>query len=265
MEDSLDLSLLKSFFHITLTGEEDAVFSIPAIELLKPEQMDIVIRQSAQLYNALGLDLAASFIGLAFFNLCASHQIILAVNNRFLDLTLANLTFQIQAHGDHAHTCFKINELRWKEPPQDNRYDWLTYEMQTYYKDNIIPILEIVALSAGVKPDLIWNQFGGKMAYGVDYILEHEQREDVRNRVLQDYEFLANQLPPETFGQKKNPFFHKPRYVDSPYVAGKKTMIRSSCCLIYRRENGVKCFSCPQLLPEERAVMRTKILEQSGT
>ncbi|WP_162463167.1 (2Fe-2S)-binding protein [Paenibacillus psychroresistens] len=261
MEETMDLAILEAFFHISPTGMKDPVLSIPAIDLLNKSQMDAIVRLGMELYKGKGLDVGASFIGKSFFNLCASLQIVLATNNRFLDLSLENLTFEIESHGDHAHTGFKINQLRWKEVPEVERQAWLTEEFKAYFKNTINPVIELTALSANVKPDLIWNQFGGSLAYGVDYIIEHEKRQDVIDRYREVYDLIANQLPPETFNRKKNPFNHKPKYVDNPYNPGTTLMIRSACCLLYRCEGHDYCHTCPRMRPEEREEQRLKILE----
>jgi ferric iron reductase protein FhuF len=261
MEQPMDLSLLKHFFHISLTGEEDAVTTIPGTDLLRREQMDAIISQSGTLLKATGTELAASFVGMAFFGVCASIQLILASHNRLLDLTLANMEFQIDMHEDHIHGCFKIRELRWKEAPEaaQDRDAWVAAELTSFYRNEIRPVVEIAAASAGVKPELIWSQYGARMAYALDYVEGIEKRPEVLERFRQDYQTLVRAVPAEVFGRRKNPFEHKPRYIDSPYVAGKKLMMRSSCCMYDRRENGEKCYNCPMLLPEEREARRLRI------
>jgi ferric iron reductase protein FhuF len=252
----MDLSLIDKFFHISLKGSEDAIVSIPAIELLQREKMDMVIHKSSELFKARGLELSASFIGMSIFGLCASLQLVLASYNRLLDLSLPNLTFQLEMHHDHLHGCFQIHELRYKEAPVDGREQWLAAELTEYYRNNVNPVVEFAAQSAGVKPDLIWNQYGARMAFGLDFVLEHEKNEAVRNRFEQDYELLKQGLKPDVFGRRKNPFEHKPRYIDSLRDPNKKVIMRSSCCMYDRRENGEKCFNCPQMLPEEREARR---------
>ncbi|MDF2671085.1 MAG: hypothetical protein K0R67_3391 [Paenibacillus sp.] len=261
MEPTMDLSMLNHFFHISLTGEADAVTTVPATDLLQKEQMDAIIQQSSTLLKATGTELAASFVGMAFFGVCASVQLILAANNRFLDLSLDNLDFQIDMHDDHIHGCFKIRELKWKDAPPDaeDREAWLVAELSSFYASQIRPVIQSAAVSAGVKPDLIWAQYGARMAFALEYVEGIEKRTDVLERFRQDYQTLARLVPADTFERRKNPFEHKPRYIDSPSEAGKKLMMRSSCCMYDRRENGEKCYTCPMMLPEEREARRIRI------
>ncbi|WP_127584451.1 (2Fe-2S)-binding protein [Paenibacillus koleovorans] len=258
----MDLSLLNYFFHISLTGEtEHVVLEMPATDLLKKERMDEVIQVSGDLMKAIGTELPASFVGMGFFGVSASVQLVLATYNRLLDLSLSNLTFQVQPHDDHVHSCFRINELKYKEAPTDpeERQAWLVEELTAFYRDTVRPVIEMAAVSAGVKPDLVWSQYGARMAYAVDYMEGVEKRPEVLVRFRADYETLARVLPPELFGRRRNPFDHKPRYIDSPYDAGKKLMMRSACCMYDRRENGEKCYNCPMMLPEEREERRRRI------
>lgn len=252
------LSVAERFFHISPRGADAPVFSVPAAKLLQPETMAEALRCSAGLLKAFELDLPASHIGLGFFGLCAFAQMAISQYNRVPDLALANITFQFEQHDDHAHAVFKLGELRWKELPETDRETAVMREWVALYQYTINPVLAAVAAGAGVKPDLVWNQYGARMAFARDFVLEHEPREAVKAQFVRDYELLLG-LPGDVFGRRKNPFVHEPVYIESPYKPGQNVMIRSSCCMYYRRENGEKCYNCPILKSEDRERLRRKI------
>ena len=258
MDNTMDLTLLKTFFEISVEEKTEPALSVPAVDLLKAEAMGEALRHSGEMLKATGVELPASFLGMNFFNLIASKQLVLGLYNRMLDLPLDNLTFHIVDHGDHIHGGFRIHELRWKEASAVDREAWLAGEWTSYFQTVMNPMLDSVAWSAGVKPDLIWNQFAGQMRFCLDYMEETMGNPEIMERFQRDYELLLR-LAPEVFNRKRNPFEFKPRYLDSPYSPGKKLIMRSSCCMYDKRENGVKCYSCPRLLPAEREEMKTKI------
>jgi ferric iron reductase protein FhuF len=100
------------------------------------------------------------------------------------------------------------------------------------------------------------------MIFVLDYIMENEPNKDVKDRFAEDYETLC-ELSPEVFNLKKNPFIHKPKYISNPYEEPEKPMlIRSSCCMYYKKENGTLCYNCPRMTPQERENKRLEIMEQ---
>ncbi|WP_040950860.1 (2Fe-2S)-binding protein [Gorillibacterium massiliense] len=258
MEVAMDLSLLNQFFGIAFESEKEPILSIPAADLLNREQMDIVIHKCAELQKAIGLELPATFVGLSLFGLIGGIQLALAMHNRLLDLSLANVTFQIVDRGTYLHGVLYVQELRWTEAPEAGREEWLTAFWTDYFGGFINRVMNVTAESAGVKPDLIWNQFAARMRFASDYVEENMPDEQVKERFRGDHELLL-QLAPGIFGRKKNPFDFKPRYLDSPYAPGKKILMRSACCMYDHRENGVKCYNCPRLLTAEREEMRLEI------
>ncbi len=259
MEEAIDFSLAEKYFQISPNGAENAAFSVPAADLLRPETMNETLRRSGEMLGAFGPELAASFVGLAFFNVCAVSLIFLSQSNRELDLSLDNLTLQLVPHGKLVVGAFRVMEKRWRPVPETEREAAVARYLTELFRKTINPVVESAAAHAGVKPDLIWNQYGARMAWVRDFVQELETRSDFKERFARDYELLAGGLSPDVFNRRKNPFAHNPRYVDSPWQPGKKVILRSSCCMYYRREDGQKCYNCPLLTDQERERMRKAI------
>jgi hypothetical protein len=76
---------------------------------------------------------------MSFFNLCITNLIFAAQYNRYLDLSLHKLTYQLEYHNDHAHLGSKINELRLTDVPLDEheRYSFLEQAFGSFFKDEI--------------------------------------------------------------------------------------------------------------------------------
>ncbi|MBD2869732.1 (2Fe-2S)-binding protein [Paenibacillus arenilitoris] len=265
MAQEIDFTILDTFFHISPQGAEHPVFEMPATAFLDKERSRSALLLGGELVQATGMELAASFVGMSFFNLCVAKLIVAAQCNRLLDLPLTELTFQLEPHDDHAHLGFKLRELNSAALPEDGpaRKRLLLDDLTAYFQEELNEAIETVAASADVKSAMIWNQFGGQIHAIRDYLPLYEQRQDVLERFERDFAMLK-ELPPEVFNRKRNPFIHKPRYIDDPWSPPEgKMLLRSSCCMYDCRVDGEKCYNCPRMLPEEREERRQEVLAAS--
>lgn len=265
IETNVDFSLVESYFHISPKGMEEPLLHIPGRQLLDGPTMLDILQQGQTLLRGKGVDISASYLGLTMFNLVATIQIFLAQYNQWLHFELDNIALEIENHGDHAHIGFKIVNVQWKEAPTEDRDLFIELEMRKLFSSLIIPVITVIAEQAKVNQAMIWNQFAARMTFVRDYVLENDPRPHVRDQFAADYDVLTKQLTPDVFGRKTNPFVHEPKYIDSPYQEGKKVIIRSSCCLYYRREDGKKCFTCPLIKDSQREEMRQQIQAKAAS
>jgi ferric iron reductase protein FhuF len=262
LEQPVNMTLAEKYFHISLNKPADAVWSTPVVDLTQPETVSEALTHSAQLLKAFDLKLPASFLGLSLYNVCAALFVFAAKDHLLLDVSLSNLTLHLVTHHDHVHGAFQMTELRYKKIPEDQRETVLRNAFNAFFHSSLTPLVESIASAAGVKPALIWNQFGARMAYSLDFMKEIEADEEVLQRFNHIHKLITEDISPDVFNLRNNPFFHIPVYLDSPHKPGKKTILRSSCCMYYCREGGGKCFNCPALTTSEREAMRLHI-EQS--
>jgi len=247
----LDLTLFEQHFHISVKGSDAPLLSMPASDILQAEHMKEALQKGSELVNGIGLEVGVSLFGLAFYGLAATKQIVMSQYNRILDLSLDNLVIQLESHGNYAQVAFKILELRWTDLPTEGRESALREEWARYFADTLNPLIETAASAAGLKPPIIWNQYGARAAYTMDYLQQIVPEGPIRQVIEEDFKLLSS-MPGGTFNRRKNPFDHAPRYIDSPYEEGAKIMLRSACCMYYKRENATKCFTCPLLRETER-------------
>jgi siderophore-iron reductase FhuF len=260
MQLDMDLTLLEEHFNISTTGSDEAAHAIAASDVMHNADMKEFLHQGSVLLRGIGLELAVSCIGLAYFGLAAAQQYVMSQYNRILDLSLENLTIQLESHANYASVAFKINEWTWTELPAVHRDAAITVAWEQLFSQTLNPLIEATSSAGGLKPSLIWNQYGARMTYMKGFLREQVTGVQTRQRLEDDLMLLTN-LPASTFNlNRKNPFEHTPCYIDSPTQTGKQVMLRSSCCMYYRREEGVKCYSCPLLKEDERAE-RKKVLQ----
>ncbi|OCT16214.1 hypothetical protein A8709_01880 [Paenibacillus pectinilyticus] len=264
IESNVDFSLVESYFHISPKGMEHPLLHIPGRQLVDGATMLDILQQGQTLLRGKGLDISASFLGRTLFHLVATNYLFLAQYNQWLVFDLENIAFEVENHGDHAHAGYKIIHLQWKKVPTEDRDLFIELEMRALFANLIVPVMTVIAQQAKVNQAMMWNQFASRMTFVRDYVMENDPRPHVREQFAADYDALTKQFTPDVFGHKVNPFAHEPCYIDSPYQEGKQMLIRSSCCLYYRREDGQKCFNCPLLKDSQREEMRVQIKQASA-
>lgn len=265
MTQDMDFTLVESFFHISPKGADHPYYELPATDFLDQAISHATLVKAGEMVQAIGMQLPASFVGTSFFHLCITNLIFSAQYNRYLDLSLHNLIYQLEKHDDHAHLGFKIKELRWTEVPtgEQERKTFLENAFSSFFNQEINGIVEAVASSANLKSGMIWNQVGTLFLSVVEYIEENIKDQTLVDRFKSDFDVLVG-LPAEVFNRKRSPFIHKPRYIDNPWSPPNgKTMIRSACCMYDCRVDGQKCYTCPRMLPEEREERRKLVLAGS--
>lgn len=264
--EKADFELIKKFFNITEQGVSSYFFSYPGSEMLNPKTVKEILNRSEKGLKAHGLELPVSFIGNAFFGIIATQYYLISKRNKLVDFSLKNLDFQAENRQNHIHSAFKWKHVSLISVPAHGRTQFLIRKLNNFFKETITPIIETVAKAANVKPSLIWNQYPSRMTYVFEYLQKNEFNEDVKRQFVEDYETFCR-LNSELFHLSKNPFIQKTaKYVDDPYNVGNQMLIRSACCMYYKRDNGVYCYNCPKLTDEERDTKKREItLKQNVT
>jgi ferric iron reductase protein FhuF len=263
MATLFDFTIIKMYYHVSPEGAEHPTYETQAAQLLNPDMLKEVLRETGQPAQATSDALAASFIGTTLCKLTLIQLMIAAQYDRLIDLSPENLTYQLELHDDHAHIGFKIIEVRSTPIPNAERDAFLTEHWNRYITSFITPGVQALAASSGLKPEAIWQQFGGQLTYLKDFLSANEKREEVITKFESDSKILAD-LDPSLFSQKRNPYNHQPRYIDNPLSPGEKWLMHSSCCMYDRRENGVKCYTCPRMTADEREIRKCAMLETAG-
>ena len=260
MRDAVDFRLFRRFFMISPEGAEHPTWTMPVDDLLRDDAMREAFRICGQPYRAIGPFLPASFIGLSVYGLAAVQLMVLAETGRWIDLTPSNLIFEVTVREGYADIGYRIRHVRLSDVPAGEARDAGLRDVWTaFHRNTVIPLVERITGEAGVKPQLVWNQFPSRHAFLRDYMREHETRPEVLARFERE-DALLGSLPAGLFRLRKNPYLHEPQYIPSPYEEGKTIMIRSACCMYYRREQGTKCYNCPILSERDREEMRRSLV-----
>lgn len=246
MNQLLDFSQLENFLRISPKEPENTVISIPAVDLLKKENVRFVLDTYGATVKAIGDLLPASFLGVMMSNICLTQFVFNVKDHVFLDLSPENMIFYLENKGTYHQFGFTINKVFYRDIPFENEEDFMIEQWIHLIEEHILPLLNSITSTARIKNSLIFNQFGSQFSYAQNMLATHFTDESILNRLDVYSEILIEKLSPEVFGVRKNPFKHTPCFIESPSNPDEKWMVRSGCCWWDKRENGVKCVVCPR-------------------
>ncbi|MNI33128.1 hypothetical protein D3C73_870600 [compost metagenome] len=246
-------------FHVTQHKREDAVFSIPAITLLDPKNMSLLIDTYTPMIKAVESDAAAAYFAGWFTYVAMAKQYVLSNFNQSLDLTLSNLTVQIVPNGTHFQYVFVVNEWSMIEAPSDEyeRASWRQQELAAFHGQTVQPIFEAVTTIVDYPLGQLWGQLPTKFNYFMNDWKGSMTQETACKRIDEDYAGLKA-LEPSIFGLKKNPFDVKIRMIEDALDCTKQVRMKNVCCLYYKTEASRYCYTCPRMKEEGRVEFRTK-------
>jgi len=240
---NIDFSFITSHCLISPHDIEPLVLEVQAKQLTNINEVASLLDKLKELYEADDYLLPASVIGMSLFNLIAAQMIVQSKHNQQLDMNLSNIDLQVKMFGKFPVLYIKINDCTLQPSlPIPDLFEYLDKP------------ISIIAKAAGVKSSLIYNQFGGRSEQIAVAFLQYEKDENTKTI----FNILLNQLKNDDCFEK-NPFQYEPKFIESPYHPGKKMMMRSSCCMFYRKKGGIKCYNCPTLSEQARMKMRKEI------
>ncbi|QAY66562.1 (2Fe-2S)-binding protein [Paenibacillus protaetiae] len=260
METPFDFTIVRTYLHVSPEGADDPSFQMEAAQLLESAALEAALRESGNAVQALSHALPASFIGTSLCKLSLIQLWFAVQYDRFIDLSLEHLIYQVEIHGDHAHLGYKIKALHTEPIPAGDPEQFLADKWSAYFAGTVTPAVEAVAKGAGLKAEAIWQQFGGQLTILKNFAKQLVPREPMLHKLEQYSRVLSERLEPELFHVRRNPFRHIPRYVENPLNPEEKWMLQSSCCMYDRRENGSKCYTCPRMTPAEREERSKQLL-----
>lgn len=264
MTTAYDFSLIKMYLHISPEGADHILDEMPAVDFFQPARLEDMLRKTGETVQAIDNQLAGSFFGTSLCNLCITKLYFLSAYNKVLDLSLDHLLFQIdyeEGHG-HAHLGYKINQLITQDIPSENGEAFVLADWEHFIVTTVRPAVEAIASAASMKPEMIWQQFGGLAGMMMEFVHAMQLPEQVKDGFNYHFKLLTESISLEVFNRKRNPFQWTRRYVANPLKPDENWVMRSSCCLFDRRADGTKCYVCPRMTPEEREVRSKEMLER---
>lgn len=246
MNQLLDFTKVENYLRISPKAPDNVIISMPASDLLKQENVRVVLDTYGKTVKAIGDLLPGSFLGVTLCNFCLTQFVFNVKDHVFLDLSPENLLFYLEDKGTYQQFGYQLTNIVTKEIPLEHEEEFLLENWSTFITEQILPLLNSITNTANIKNSLIFNQFGSQFSYTQNMIATNFADESTLKRLDMYIDILTEKLSPEIFGVRKNPFKHSPCFIESPCNPDEKWMIKSGCCWWDKREDGVKCVVCPR-------------------
>ncbi|MWC28809.1 hypothetical protein [Paenibacillus sp. MMS18-CY102] len=250
-----DFSLVKTYLHISPEGVDHLLDEMAGTEFFNSARLVEMMEKTGEAVQANGRKLPGSFFGTSLSHLCITKLIFLAMYDKVIDLSLDNVMLQIdyeEGHG-HPHLGYRIKEVRVQDMPAGNGDGFVLADWRKFLSASVTPAVEAIAEAANAKAEMIWQQFGGITGMVRDFVQNMQLPPEVAERFTHHFNLLSEEVAPDVFNRRRNPFKWELRYIDNPYEPGEQWVMRSACCYYDSRKDGEKCFVCPRMTLAERA------------
>ncbi|SDX71189.1 (2Fe-2S)-binding protein [Paenibacillus sp. CF384] len=257
-----DLERLEEFFLISRVPEKP-VLIMPAVDLLNEEKLLHLMNIYSPLIQAKERpEVAAIFISWYACVCAALHHMMFHWNDAVLDVSFSNLTVHL-VHGEsYPEFLFLINNNNlYREIPVEGRGAWVKKELDSFYREQVTPLVQVLARAARMNPILVWGQIVDAAYDQLEEELDEVTEEERRQAILDHFQTRLMDIDASAFGLPKNPFATKRRYIEHPENPDHTMALKTACCLAYRipfRESKefIYCYTCPRLKENERALMK---------
>ncbi|MFS0838775.1 hypothetical protein [Paenibacillus sp. 1P03SA] len=261
------LEKLDSTFKLTTTKQKNPVFSCPADDLTDENKMKPLLDFYTPLIKGLDPSVGEVYMAAWFQGPLLGLIYMLSAWNKTPVLALDNLTVQMYTASykdrEYCAVNFLVNNPQLQEGPDDplKRASWAEENLSRFLSQTVRPVLETIAKAGTLKQGMLWSQLPTMLEYGYERLMESEQCETVKQRMMRNYGIVKS-LDGAVFGRSKNPLnvkFLKTQSLASP---DKETRLKAACCLYYLVDGGYYCFTCPRIKETERDKRREEYREK---
>jgi len=256
---TLNFDKLETEFNITKLKSPDAMYSVKAIDLVNIDNMSEFLTYITPFIKALDVAAAGAYFARWMGDVALAQQYIASVYNSSLDVSLANLTIHVIPTKARVPISFQIHNWTEEKAPRNdtNRREWLEQVLVAMYSESIRPLFMTLSMTTNWHIGQVWGQLPTKFEkYIESYMIEEATETVVKDRLMQDYMYLKEEIDSQVFGRKRNPFNVKFRMVEHMEDSEKQVRMKHVCCLYHKTENGYYCYTCPYMREEERAARR---------
>ena len=146
----------------------------------------------------------------------------------------------------------------------DNESKWEKQELENFYRQTVMPLLELWHLSTNITIDHLLAQICARLYYCNEQLIEKAETIEQKNKTQQYFDLLIKGIDPKVFNKNHNPFDVAFEMIESPWNPNKMLRMKKSCCLYYLTEGATcKCYTCPDMTEEERLIRKKEILENA--
>jgi ferric iron reductase protein FhuF len=251
----LDFNRLEQSFHLMMVEPKDSIYSASVTKLLNVSDMQTFLASYALQIGALDFTAAAAYFIRRLGGVLLAQQYFISVHNTIVDFSLSNLKVYLT---DHAKVVFQPQVWREEMGPVDEekRNRWLLQTHSFMYGEVARPLIQSLSALSHMCVDQLWAQLPAIFRYRLETLSRETCKLEYRKQLEKDFYFLRQKLPPSVFHLTCNPFDHQVQMVPHIEDPNLQDQIKPACCMYYRTESGVYCYTCPHLNDEEREIRR---------
>ncbi|MFC4306678.1 (2Fe-2S)-binding protein [Cohnella boryungensis] len=255
---TIDFRRLEEEFFLTLHEPENIVLPMPATDLLQAENMKLLIDTYGPLIQTNERTVAATFFASWLGGVCGAIQdAFYRGDEAILDLSLWNLSIRLYADERYPLFTFKINKLKFIEIPAVDYEAWCKSSIESFYGNNITPLIEILSHLGQMSVTPLWGQIVNSLHAQMAEVMGKTLDEECRKIIDYHYNLLSKGVDSGVFGLRRNPFDREMKFIAHPTNPERKIPLKTACCLAYRLEaNFGYCYACPRIKEADRALMR---------
>lgn len=261
---AIDFDFLeKNFYYFRLDDHPNKVYSIVLSNLNHKELFEELINVYGSHIKALNSQVVASYFCGVYGWFLAGVQYVLSYSDSTLNISLSNIELQLYYHEElKAYgICFrllKVDEITFQKTERETRRNLF---IELLYSENVAPLVNLLHTETKVRVIDLYGQLSIGLYHGYDQMLALAQTDEQKEKVQADFSFLTKELAPSIFKLNKNPLNITYRMIESPREEGTLIRMKPSCCLYYQTEGArSKCYGCPRLSDEERAIKKKEML-----
>ncbi|HBS44666.1 MAG TPA: hypothetical protein DEA91_09800 [Paenibacillus sp.] len=245
----VDFKLLEENFYLTLHAPENAMLTIPALDLLKFERMEELIDMYGSLIKARERSTAAAFFMSWYAGVCGAMQHMLYRDcTQLLDLSLSNITVQLYAGEHYPFFLFTIVEMRFTKSLDKDRMEGHKQLLDFFYREHVTPLIQTLSQTADIHVIPLWGQIINALYPQLQEELAEASDEASRTKINEYFQMLTYDMEASAFGLHKNPFVIKQTHIEHPTIPEQKVFIKAACCLAYSLDHEISyCYECPRL------------------
>lgn len=155
----------------------------------------------------------------------------------------------------------KPGHLRYIEIPSIERSEWMNRTMETFYKEQLTPLIQLLARLARMNSTVLWGQVVNTAYDLLGEELSEVSVEEHRQAIIHHFHTRLADTDASAFGLSINPFVKKRIFIEDPADSNRTIALKSACCLAYCLPHRLKltfnyCYTCPRLKEKDRALMK---------
>ena len=227
-------------------------------QLLDPEQCERFLYHLTPIIHSPSLKVTASLLSKRYAYLATAASLYaMTVYDAGLDMSAQNCFLDYTYKARIWHSQMPIQNTQVSHPVDAvHRTQWRDEVIAHLFADNLAVFWQVMIEVTKVRPRILWEN----TAVRVYSLYEKKMKStcpSIRNRIIEDYDYLLNQARPELFGIDHNPLtrydFQKIKLSDSD----NEIRFRKSCCFYYEATDPKEyCSNCPLLLAKDKRKKR---------